>query len=53
MSEGNFWASLQRILDKLNQQDDGTYILLKDPHEPKLHLYLVPTGETIGEELEA
>lgn len=53
MSEGNFWASLQRILDKLNQQDDGTYILLKDPNEPKLHLYLVPTGETIGEELEA
>jgi translation initiation factor 3 subunit D len=39
MRVGSFWASLKVIIDAVLEQADGNYVLMRDPNEPKLHIY--------------
>ena len=38
----NIWGALGFILDVVEKQVDGTYILVKDPNKPQLRMYKVP-----------
>jgi translation initiation factor 3 subunit D len=37
-----FWAALKRIINTIMDQEDGDFVLLRDPNESKLHIYRVP-----------
>jgi translation initiation factor 3 subunit D len=36
------WGALGFIMDVVEKQVDGTYILVKDPNKPQLRMYKVP-----------
>jgi len=38
----NMWGALGFIMDVVEKQVDGTYILVKDPNKPQLRMYKVP-----------
>mmetsp|Transcript_21070 Transcript_21070/g.21767 ORF Transcript_21070/g.21767 Transcript_21070/m.21767 type:complete len:580 (+) Transcript_21070:69-1808(+) len=52
MSLANMWGIVKMICDLMMNQEDGKYVLLKDPNKPVLRLYRVPptTFETSDEE---
>lgn len=44
MDPKSLWGSLRVILDAIMEQEDGRYLLMKDPNETKLHLFGIPEG---------
>ncbi len=42
LNNDNMWGALSFILDIVEKQVDGTYILVKDPNKPQLRMYKVP-----------
>ncbi len=38
----NLWAVLKEIIDHLMQQDDGKYVVMRDPKNPRIIIYKVP-----------
>jgi translation initiation factor 3 subunit D len=38
----NAWGILKAVVDAVMRQEDGRYVLLKDPNKPTLRLYAVP-----------
>jgi len=42
LNNDNMWGALGFILDIVEKQVDGTYILVKDPNKPQLRMYKVP-----------
>ena len=40
----NLWATLRKIISMIHEQEDGEYLLMKDPNEAKINLYLLPSG---------
>jgi len=43
-SSENMWAILKALMDIFLKQEDGKYVLLKDPNAPILSLYKVPAA---------
>lgn len=52
MNLTNMWGIVKMICDLMMNQEDGKYVLMKDPNKPVLRLYRVPanTFETSDEE---
>ncbi|CAD7944332.1 unnamed protein product [Amoebophrya sp. A120] len=44
LSLNNAFGILRHIIDTLRDQEDGSFIFLKDPNKPILRLYSVPDG---------
>jgi translation initiation factor 3 subunit D len=42
LNDSNMWGALGYVLDLVEKQVDGTYILVKDPNKPQLRMYKVP-----------
>jgi len=45
----HLWGVLKFIVELCQKQDDGKYLLLRDPYENTLHLYLVPQNAFANE----
>lgn len=44
LGAANMWGILKHIIDKCQELDEGTYVLVKDPSKPLLRIYSVPEG---------
>ena len=44
LSSDNAFGILRTIIDLVREQEDGEYILLKDPNKSIVRLYCVPEG---------
>lgn len=42
LKETNIWGIIKMLIELLQNQEDGKYVLLKDPNRPMLRLYSVP-----------
>jgi translation initiation factor 3 subunit D len=42
LKETNIWGIVKMLIELLQNQEDGKYVLLKDPNRPMLRLYSVP-----------
>lgn len=42
VSISNLWGVLKTIIDLVRQQEDGSYLILKDPNKSALHLHEIP-----------
>jgi translation initiation factor 3 subunit D len=42
MTLNNMWGIVKMICDLISNQEDGKYVLLKDPNRPVVRLYSVP-----------
>ena len=38
----NGWAIVRTFVDMVMKEDDGKYVLVKDPNKPTIRLYCVP-----------
>jgi len=38
----NGWAIVRTFVDMVMKEDDGKYVLVKDPNKPTIRLYNVP-----------
>lgn len=54
LSVTNMWGIVKTIVDLVMQQEDGKYVLLKDPNKPAIRLFSVPpnTFEDSDEEVD-
>lgn len=41
LNEKNMWATLEYVVKEVSKQEDGNYVMLKDPVKGILHLYAV------------
>lgn len=41
LNEKNMWATLEYVVKEISKQEDGNYVMLKDPVKGILHLYAV------------
>lgn len=41
LNEKNMWATLDYVIKEISKQDDGNYVLMKDPVKGILHVYAV------------
>lgn len=48
----HLWGVLKTIIDTCNQQEDGTYLILKDPNKSELHLFAVSEEDFDGSQQE-
>lgn len=39
LREANMWGIIKTIIEQIQQQEDGEYVLLKDPNRPQVRLY--------------
>lgn len=46
----NAWGIVRCIIDYLNKQKDGKYIIMKDPNKPFLRIYEIPENSFSDEE---
>lgn len=46
----NAWGIVRCIIDYLNKQKDGKYIIMKDPNKPILRIYEIPENSFSDEE---
>jgi len=37
-----FWGTLSKIVSAINELDDGSYLILRDPNEQLLHIHSIP-----------
>eukprot|EP00540_Astrosyne_radiata_P003661 CAMPEP_0116847568 /NCGR_PEP_ID=MMETSP0418-20121206/14507_1 /TAXON_ID=1158023 /ORGANISM="Astrosyne radiata, Strain 13vi08-1A" /LENGTH=484 /DNA_ID=CAMNT_0004479029 /DNA_START=94 /DNA_END=1548 /DNA_ORIENTATION=+ len=44
LAEGQMWAMIRMFIALLRKQDDGKYVLMRDPNKPLLTLYKVPAN---------
>lgn len=44
LSENNAFGIIRHVIDMVREEEDGDYILLKDPNKPVIRLYSVPPG---------
>jgi translation initiation factor 3 subunit D len=49
LSSGNGWGIVKSYIDILNSQEDGKFVILKNPNEPKLTVYRVPENSFADE----
>lgn len=42
VKQTQLWGVLKSLIEDILQQEDGTYLLQKDPNATKLHLYQIP-----------
>ena len=49
LHEGQIWALLRLFVQLVQKQDEGKYVLMRDPNKPLVRLYKVPP-ETFDEE---
>merc|ERR1711964_724486 len=45
LSVRNAWGVLQMFADLLLEQEEGTYVIMKDPNKTIIRVYHVPEGE--------
>lgn len=50
MKEANMWAIVKTMIEHIQQQEDGEYVILKDPNRPQVRLYHVADGDDNGED---
>jgi translation initiation factor 3 subunit D len=48
----NGWAIVRTFVDMVMREDDGKYVLVKDPNKPTIRLYQVP-ADTFEEDEDA
>ncbi|KAJ9118990.1 hypothetical protein QFC24_005956 [Naganishia onofrii] len=57
VSLNNGWGIVRMLIDRLRKQEDGRFVLVKDPNNPMLRLYSLPEGdgllEAVDEEADA
>ena len=41
LNEKNMWATLDYVIKEISKQDDGNYVLMKDPMKGILYMYAV------------
>lgn len=41
LNEKNMWATLDYVIKEISKQDDGNYVLMKDPVKGILYMYAV------------
>jgi len=46
----NAWGIVRCIIDFLNKQSDGKYIIMKDPNKPIIRIYEIPDNSFSDEE---
>jgi translation initiation factor 3 subunit D len=49
LHEGQIWALLRMFVQLVQKQEEGKYVLMRDPNKPLVRLYKVPP-ETFDEE---
>ncbi|GIZ40168.1 hypothetical protein CKM354_000352000 [Cercospora kikuchii] len=49
----NGWAIVRTFVDMVMKEDDGKYVLVKDPNKPTIRLYNVPPNTFEEDEVEA
>lgn len=52
LSLSNGWGIVRTIVDMVQREEDGKYVLVKDPNKSILRLYNVPAGSFEEEEEE-
>jgi len=50
LSLSNGWGIVRTIVDMVQREEDGKYVLVKDPNKSILRLYAVPAGSFEEEE---
>jgi len=49
----NGWAIVRTFVDMVMKEDDGKYVLVKDPNKPTIRLYNVPPTTFEEDDVEA
>lgn len=50
LNEGQMWAMMRMFVQLFNKQEDGKYVLMREPNKAILTLYRVPPGTFDDEE---
>ncbi|CCH43125.1 hypothetical protein BN7_2672 [Wickerhamomyces ciferrii] len=50
LSTGNGWGIVKSFIDIISREDDGKFVILKDPNSPKLTVFKVPENAFQDEE---
>lgn len=50
MKEANMWAIVKTMIEHIQQQEDGEYVILKDPNRPQVRLYHIADDDANEED---